>query len=254
MGKVIKQFQFYSFVVISLVDLRIMAMRPPEQIKISENLSRGPNISTLNINIDNRQRLINKGIENVIMIFGKISSIPVRRYSGLFASYIVSYISNNRCQIAGISLAALYLYLFSKVIKGNKYLGRKDSWALWKCDCSLVQLLEIPQKQLSQELLLEIQRRYTSIEKPIDFISSLIAFMHNIDQEIAYTKYFISLEAWLRAFRISLFFPINRKRFSQAPDNLNRLIYIRNLFLTWAAHYKIDQNKRIPLTMNLTKG
>ena len=68
--------------------------------------------------------------------------------------------------------------------------------------------------------------------------------MHDIDYEIASVKLYIKLESWLRTLRVSIVFPINRKRYARAPELLSRLTFIRSVFLNWAAHYKMDMNHR----------
>lgn len=176
--------------------------------------------------------------QNLSLMLPKISDIPLCEYS----DHITSSLYDNRYKIAGITFAAGYLYIFYEVVKGNNYLGRNDTWAVWKQDLALVQLLEVPQKELTHELILEIQMRYTNREKPTDFVSSLIFFMRDIDQEISRTKYLIKLGSWLRSLRIFVIFPINKARFLQATDRLNRLTYLRSLFLNWTAHYKMEQN------------
>lgn len=198
-------------------------------------------ISNLNINITcNPQQIIKDIKQDLFLLFYKFPEVPIRRYGNLFASSLYDY----RYALIGSTIAGLYFFLFYEVIKGNNYLERQDSWATWKQNILLSQLLEIPQEDLSNELILEIQRRYTNIEKPTDFISSLITFMRDIEKEIELVKYFINLEARLRTLRIAKLFPINSRRFSRATDRLNRLTYIKNTFLTWAAHYKMNQNRR----------
>lgn len=216
---------------------------PTESVEKSLN-GKIAHIANLNINITcNPQQIIKDIKQDLFLLFYKFPEVPIRQYGNLFASRLYDH----RYTLIGSMAAGLYLFLFYEVIKGNNYLERQDSWALWKQHIPLSQLLEIPQEDLSNELILEIQRRYTSREKPTDFISSLITFMRDIEKEIELVKYFINLESWLRSFRIARLFPINSRRFSQASDRLNRLTYIKNTFLTWAAYYKMNQNRRYPI-------
>jgi hypothetical protein len=201
-------------------------------------------IANLNINITcNPQQIIKDIKQDLFLLFYKFPEVPIRHYRNLCASRLYDY----RYTLIGSMAVGLYLFLFYEVIKGNNYLESQDSWALWKQHIPLSQLLEIPQEDLSNELILEIQCRYTNRERPTDFISSLITFMRDIEKEIEAVKYFITLESRLRSFRIARLFPINSRRFSQASDKLNRLTYVKNTFLTWAAHYKMNQNRRYPI-------
>ena len=237
------QFFWSSFFCSSLFFGQLCATDPSVEC-LKEELKGSSHVHNLIINITcNPQQIIKDIKQDFVFLLGRMPKVPVRKYSNL----CVSSICDNRYKLAGSAFIAVYVVLFYEVIKGNTFLGNQDSWAMWKQDMPLAHFLEIPYSELAQELLTEIQRRYTDAEKPTDFISSLIAFMRDIDYEIKRTKYFINLESWLKTARIARLFPFNSSRFASASDRLGRLSYIRNIFLTWAAHYKMDKNKRFPL-------
>ncbi len=198
-------------------------------------------ISNLTINIECNPRQVIKDIkQDLFLWFCKFPQIPVRKYG----SDLTTLLYESRYYVGGAAGIGLYLFLLYEVIKANACLSSQYSWSLWKHEVPLDELLGISAQQLSSELLLEIQRRYTSAQAPADFVSSLVAFLKDIDQEIAAVKYYSNLVIWLKKLRVSILFPIRHKLFATAPERLRRLYYIRNVFLSWAAQYKMDQNKR----------
>jgi len=198
-------------------------------------------ISNLTINIECNPRQVIKDIkQDLFLLFYKIPDIPIRQYSRDLAKSIYDL----KYHIGGGIAVAIYLLLIYEVLKGNSCFSSRDSWAMWKYEIPLDELLAMPAHVLSHDLLLEIQRRYTSVDAPADFVSSLVAFMKDIDKEVAEVKYYSNLVIWLKKLRISILFPIRHKLFAMAPERLSRLSYVRNVFLTWAAQYKMDQNKR----------
>jgi len=201
-------------------------------------------VSNLTINVNcSPQQIIKDVKQDLYFMLGRLPELSlekVRTVSNLCGNTLYDY----RYKLGGVAVGSMYFLLLYQVIQGNSFLENSESWYCWKKGLPLQQFLEISQDELSRELILEIQRRYTDVDKPTDFITSLIAFMHDIDYEIASVKYYIKLESWLRTLRVSIVLPINRKRYSKASELLNRLTFIRSVFLNWAAHYKMDMNHR----------
>lgn len=214
----------------------------PSVNTVEENLTNEVSrISNLTINIECNPRQVIKDIkQDIFLLFYRIPNIPIRHYSNVLAQSLYDL----KYHLAGIISVGIYSFFLYSVSKGNAYLSSIKSWSRWKEEMPLNDLLATPAHSLSQDLILEIQRRYTSAEAPTDFISSLITFIKDIDHEIITIKRYNNLISWLKKLHISALFPIKNKLVAKIPEILNRLSYIRNIFLTWAAQYKIDQHKR----------
>lgn len=138
-----------------------------------------------------------------------------------------------------------YIYSCYVIVQANKYLALTDTWACWRNDVPLETLIAIPQAELAKELILDIQRRYSNPQNPTDFLNPLIIFIQTIDQEIAMTKKLNSVNSFITKLHLDFILPVNKKLFDSVGNKYKKLIYLKNLFLSWAAEYKINHNKKM---------
>lgn len=168
----------------------------------------------------------------------KLSEIPIEQWKEITIVLIKEY----KYKIAFTTVLSLYLILCYNTIKGNRLLDKETCWSAFKEEYSLEDLLEIPQQELAHELLKEIQRRYTKAQNITDFITPLITFMNDIEKEMKQIKRCIQLHTWSKKLHVASLLPFNTKHYNRAPAKLQRLAYLKNIFLTWAAEYKIGSN------------
>lgn len=136
-----------------------------------------------------------------------------------------------------------YIYACHLIVKANKYLENPETWSSWRQDIPHELLITIPQPELAKDLILEVQRRYSNPQNPTDFLSPLIAFIHSIDDEITMMKRLNFVYSWLKKLHIIYILPINEKLFCKVEEKLKKLIYLKQIFLAWAAEYKVNHNK-----------
>lgn len=154
-----------------------------------------------------------------------------------------SFLYQKRYFLGFSCIIGCYLYACHLIVKANKYLEDTENWAAWRADIPYQLLVTIPQQELAKDLILEVQRRYNNSQNPTDFLSPLIMFVHAIDEEILYmTRLNVSYN-WLKKLYIDVIFPINENCFSKVEEKLKKLIYIKQIFLVWAAEYKVSHNK-----------
>jgi hypothetical protein len=144
-------------------------------------------------------------------------------------------------------IAALYAWLCYETLSGASYLGKSILWSSWKRETVLSALQAMPQEDITRELLMDIQKRYTSIEKPTEFMLPLIHFLYDIDIELKMLTRYHHLGTWISKTKASYIIPFDVYRFNTAQERLARLAFIKNLFLSWAANYKIEHNKSLLL-------
>jgi hypothetical protein len=154
-----------------------------------------------------------------------------------------SFLFNQRYLVAASLLFGGYVYTCSYIMKANKYLERTDTWIGWRADMPFDILVTIPQNELAKDLILEIQRRYSNIQNPTDFISPLIIFIQNIYAEINTIKQYISIYEVMTKLHIQKLLPIDQKHFGTLNEKYKKLLYLKNIFLSWAAEYKINHNR-----------
>lgn len=155
------------------------------------------------------------------------------------------FFSNNKWYLLAGTLACSYAYLAYFIMRGNSYLGDANLWSSWHQELPLDQLLAIPQQQMTQELIHEIQRRYTDASSIADIVKPLGMFMVKIDQEEDQIKWYQSVYSWLTYLRLNKLVPVNQNRFGKICERLQRIAYYKNLFKSWTADYQLQQAERM---------
>lgn len=235
----IKQTVFLSFLFFSVC---ISGFWGKSNIQSTSSVS--PDPSAMNQNLNLTLNISPKQFKTSFEI-PKNWHVPIDR----FKNFTTNFLNEKKYLLLGCTLLGGYCYICSFCVKGNKYLERTDTWASWKNSISYDALTMTSQEDLARELVLEIQRRYSSIENPTDFILPLISFIHSIDQEIETTQKLATAYTWFCRLHIQNLVPINEKLYQNIQNLHKKLIYLKNIFLSWAAEYKINHNKhqrRIP--------
>lgn len=151
-----------------------------------------------------------------------------------------SFMNNNKLFIAAVAGAYAYGRTFASIVNANHKLACDKAWSTWKAEFLLEELKNQDPKILTKELLFEIQKRHITVEKPADALLPFITFLNTIDEEIANLNHYRSLHFWLESCHATWLFPVNKNRFASVTMRLERLWFIRNLFLSWAAEYKLS--------------
>lgn len=161
-----------------------------------------------------------------------------------------SILDKNRLLLATIASAYIYGRTFVAVVRANHALAESASWASWKPELSLDGLKTLDQAELTKELLHEIQKRHMSVEKPADALLPFITFLGTIDDEITHINTYRSIHFWIETCHATWMFPINAQRFASATTRLERLWFLKNLFLSWAADYKLSSFIKSPTSLS----
>ena len=168
-----------------------------------------------------------------------LSNLSIKEWQSKTSTFLY----NKRYFIGASIILGSYVLICNYFVQGSKYLGRTDTWASWRMDTPVDLLIAIPQPELGKELILEIQRRYSNVQNPTDFISPLITFIQTIDVEIVRIKQYALVYQWIKKLHLQNVFPLNQKQFNMLDEKYNKLIYLKNTFLSWVAEYKINHNK-----------
>jgi hypothetical protein len=221
-----------------------------------------PPASVLNftINVQNRQdaasnnsthiaphqEIINKNPE--FPLFNKAAQLFDSRLNQLGHSSS-HFFSTYKWHLLAASIAGSYAYICYIIVSGNRYLSQNTLWSSWRQDLALDQLLAIPQAQMAQELLREIQRRYTDAGSITDLVRPLGLFMTHIDQEEEQLKSYQTTFSWLSYLRLAKLIPFSKIRFTKIAERLQRIAYYKNVFQSWAADYQLENAARQPFAM-----
>jgi uncharacterized protein YlbG (UPF0298 family) len=167
------------------------------------------------------------------------SNIPFKEWQDKTSSFLF----NKRYFLGTTAVLGGYIYTCAYIVKANKYLEKADNWINWRSDIPFDILITTPQNELAKELILEIQRRYSNAQNPTDFISPLILFIQTIDAEMDTIKNYTDVYWLITKMHVQMLLPINQKQFSTLHEKYKKLLYLKNIFLSWAAEYKVSHNK-----------
>ena len=215
----------------------------------------------LSFNVSNRQDARSNNSTNVTMqqtakqpvtsdespLFTKVSELWQEniKIQKQLQEKSAAFISSNKWYVLSAGLVCTYGLLAYFMVSGNSYLGDSALWSSWRQELPLDQLLAIPQQKFAQELIREIQRRYTDASSLTDIAKPLGIFMNKIDQEEEQIKWYQSVYSWLSYGRLPKLVPVTQQRFSKIPERLQRIAYYKNVFKSWAADYQLQQAERM---------
>ncbi|MGB8366940.1 MAG: hypothetical protein WCD44_01145 [Candidatus Babeliales bacterium] len=155
--------------------------------------------------------------------------------------YIFQLLKKNKYKIAKYSVTCSYIGILLLLFSSHYYLDKPDVWANWQASTPFTELCTKPSHLLQQELIFDIQKRYINIQNPSDFMSPFVAFMNKITEEETHiNRYLILLNSVNRLHMQRLFF-INEKKIKKAESCKQRLALVKQLFLSWAAEFNINQ-------------
>jgi len=138
---------------------------------------------------------------------------------------------NYKTHIILFSLLGSYGTTYYLLFRGNNYLKSESLWSSWPINRTLHTLLEIPQEKLAVQLLDEIQLRYNGHQ---NFIDALTQFKEAIDKEKSNLLFYDKLYKFLdKSYLISIF-PVSVERFKEIKKRLERIAYLKNIFLSWS--------------------
>lgn len=205
-----------------------------------------------NARITNQNMTINLNVNpHQINVSTPLQDLWDQVASSALPTEILSFLWRQRYFIAGGAVLGIYIYVCRECTRINNYLECFESWGSWHKEYSLEAFLAMPQQQIAKELVIEIQRRYSNNACPTDFIGPLISFCTMIDSEIEMVNHYLSTYSLLMRTNLYGLFPLNVAQCDELGDIIKRLQFIKNIFLAWAADYKIEHNKERVLAINL---
>ncbi len=144
-----------------------------------------------------------------------------------------------RYTIAAGSAGIAYAAIATKSLHAQYLISQPLNWCHWKKHLSVEELRTCNQKELMLSLIHDIQIRHIDPLHPTDFISPCARFIHAIDAELQYIEriIFMGTISW----KTKRFIFINDETIDKAKLHKQRLIYIKQLFITWAAQVNVIQ-------------
>jgi hypothetical protein len=150
-----------------------------------------------------------------------------------------------RYKIAGGALATSYSAMSLLLITDYHRIDNSMFWAYWKRTSTFEDLCAIPQKDLARELMLAIGEHHFNKDNPTDLAYPLITFIKDIEEEITTIKRYIATTKMLKQLYLMPLFPTNEKKLNRATKMLERVLFIKHIFLSWLADYNLTSTEKL---------
>ena len=157
-------------------------------------------------------------------------------------TFVTEYCKANKIKIALISAGTLYSIIWYKLLYGAHAILAQNNWASWKDSTSFDILHVMPQQELAKELLFAVQKHYQTTENLTDFLLPLVSFLRDVDHELRILNQFLTMHQWLEKLHLTFLFPQQEILVQRAQEKVNRLSYLKGIFLDWVTDYKITIN------------
>jgi hypothetical protein len=155
---------------------------------------------------------------------------------------LLDWLIQNKIRATAYAVGATYCTLQCYLRYLTFCLTRNNCWSNWQSQKTLEQLYTITQSNFAHLLITDIQRQYTTIDNPTDFVTPLIAFMHDTEREYKQLAHYIQIVDLHTKLYIDKVCLHNAHLFAGAPERMQRLSFMKNTFLSWLADYKLNQS------------
>ncbi len=161
---------------------------------------------------------------------------PYKQYTG-------QWLKKNKYKIIRYSILGCYVTIWLLLLSSHYYLNQPDSWSHWQAGIPFTELCTRPQQLLQQELIFDIQKRYINKQNPTDFMSPFVTFLNRINTEEKYVDRYLTMFSGINRLYSRRLFLINEKKIKKIELRKQRLTFVKQVFLSWAAEYNINQGK-----------
>jgi hypothetical protein len=151
----------------------------------------------------------------------------------------------HRYKIAGGTVLGSYSAMSILLIADYHQLDNNMIWPRWKHTLTFEDLCAISQKELARELMLAIGQHHYNKTNPTDLAYPLIAFIKEIDWEIDTIKRYIKTTKIIKRLCLMPIFPTNEKKLNQTAKMLERVLFIKHIFLSWLADYNLTSTEKL---------
>ena len=142
--------------------------------------------------------------------------------------------------IAGTCMT-LYLYLCYDCLQGNMFLQTGSLWSSFKQELSFEDLCNLDSPTLTEELLRTLHSRYIIQKDPLSTLEPMATFLHEIEAERKKLHHYQTLYSWAKLLRVTAILPAKSVVYDTIPARLQRLAFIRHIFVSWTCTVKLKK-------------
>lgn len=156
------------------------------------------------------------------------------------------WIIDNKWKTSFCTFVGVYTYYNCYLLYLKKELSDARWWSAWNKSMSLEELFACQQNHLGTLMVREAQRRYTSLENPGDFISPLATCMQTIEEEKRKLEYYKAVCSWIKTLHVARIMWHDEDFAEWCTERLQRLAYLKSVFINWLTDYKFMQTVGTP--------
>ena len=222
---------------------------PREVVACTHNTNIYPTVtataSSSAINVVDMMNVIKTNIRQVCTVVSQTAQDTFStKNRDLLKKLLKDWAWEHRYRIAGGTILGSYSAMSLLLIADYHHLTTMH-WAHWRQEQSFEQLCAIPQKELAKELLLSIGEHHFNKNNPTDLAYPLIAFIKDIDWEVDIIKRYIFTTRFIKKIGLMPIFPTNENKLNRAIKMLERVLFIKHIFLSWLADYHLTHTEKI---------
>lgn len=180
-----------------------------------------------------------------ILISQTIKEVITKKNATLLKDLIKQLLWENRYKIAGGTAIGSYSAMNILLITDYYHLDNTMTWAHWKHQSTFEDLCAISQKELAKDLLLAIGEYHYNKDNPTDLAYPLVTFIKQTDWEIDIIKRYIKTVKIIKNLSLMTFFMTNDKKLDRATRALQRVLFIKHIFLSWLADYNLTSTEKL---------
>lgn len=248
------------FLSLLVCTLHTNAANPPAHPYNANNNTNNPsfqnNVGSPHININNQPEYHNAvtamidrvsiRVEQItVLVLQTFKEIVNKKNAELLRDLIKQIIWENRYKIAGGTAIGSYGAANLLLIADYYHLNNTMIWTQWKHQSTFEDLCAVSQKELAKELLLAIGEHHYNKDNPTDLAYPLVTFIKQIDWEIDTIKRYIKTVKIIKSIALMPFFATNDKKLDRANRSLQRILFIKHIFLSWLADYNLTSTEKL---------
>jgi hypothetical protein len=130
------------------------------------------------------------------------------------------------------TIAALYTTLISTLVYKSYTIPQRCTWARWGT-WTYDELLQTPQAYIAEQLYTAIEQYYQTEPVSYGFLTPVIRFLRDVDNELSYIDGFEKIHHWLEKYYLSFLFPQQKATRLKLAEMKMRLLLFKDSLLAW---------------------
>lgn len=152
---------------------------------------------------------------------------------------ITTFFGGHKRKIGLFISMTLYFGIIFYIVRDNHFLNSEAIWGNWQKNCNHEAFFSLSHDQLSNDLIVAIQKKHLDHSNPTNFITPFVHFIAEIETEIKRISWYIRYTSLLNKTYLAYFLPINHEKCDQAQAILARSQFLKQLFLNWTATHNL---------------